>query len=193
MHSPMIEPRVKGLAMVNVRNWFDERLGTGWCTSTAREVEPAWPERLLPGDWYSARTSFHIYARGFEQLGGYESQQHLMEVVSGDIALADLNGIMRAFLWAASPKMFLRTAPKIWDTYVNFSKSDVLSNEHGRFVARISDIPGDVITWVIAGWKGFLVPALELAGGKDPKVVISEIRQTKGADTWEFLFELTYS
>jgi hypothetical protein len=46
---------------------------------------------------------------------------------------------------------------------------------------------------VMAGWKGFLVPALELAGGKDPKVVISEIRQTKGADTWEFLFELTYS
>jgi hypothetical protein len=193
MHSPMIEPRVKGLAMVNVRNWFDERLGTGWCTSTAREVEPTWPERLLPGDWYSARTSFHIYARGFEQLGGYESQQHLMEVVSGDIALTDLNGIMRAFLWVASPKMFLRTAPKIWDTYVNFSKSDVLSNEHGRFVARVSDIPGDVITWVMAGWKGFLVPALELAGGKDPKVVISEIRQTKGADTWEFLFELTYS
>jgi hypothetical protein len=193
MHAAMIEPRVKGLAMVNVRNWFDERLGTGWCTRTARELEPEWPERLLPGDWYSVRASFHIYKRGFEQLGGYESQQELMEVVSGEVALADLNGIMRAFLWAASPKMFLRTAPKIWDTYVNFTKSEVLSNENGRFEARVSEIPGDVITWVMAGWKGYLVPALELAGGKNPKVTITEIRQTKGADTWEFLYELTYS
>jgi hypothetical protein len=179
--------------MVNIRNWFDERLGTGWFTRTAREREPEWPERLLPGDWYSVRTSFHIYARGFEQLDGYESQQHLMEVVSGEVALADLNGIMRAFLWAASPKMFLRTAPKIWDTYANFTKSEVLSNEPGRFLVRVSEIPSDVITWVMAGWKGYLVPALELAGGKQPKVVISEIQQTPGEDAWEFLYELTYS
>jgi hypothetical protein len=100
---------------------------------------------------------------------------------------------MRAFLWAASPKMFLRTAPKIWDTYANFTKSEVLSNEPGRFLVRVSEIPSDVITWVMAGWKGYLVPALELAGGKQPKVAISEIQQTPGEDAWEFLYELTYS
>lgn len=193
MHACMTEPRVKGLAMLNVRNWFDERLGAGWFTRTARERDPDWPDRLLPGDWYSVRTSFHIYKRGFEQLGGYASVQSLMEEIAGEVALKDLNGILRAFLWAASPKMFLRTAPKIWDTYANFSIPEVLSNEVGRFVVKVSGIPDDIVDWVTSAWTGFLVPALTLAGGKDPKVAVSEIRQTPGAETWEFVYELTYS
>jgi hypothetical protein len=193
MHASMTEPRVKGLGIINMRNWFDERLGAGWYTRTAREREPDWPERILPGDWYLVRTSLHAYVRGFEQLDGYESVVQLMEDVSGEVALKDLNGILRAFLWAATPKMFLRTAPKIWDTYCNFATSEVLSNEVGHFVVKVSEIPTDVIDWVIAAWTGFLVPALGLAGGKDPKVAVSERRQTPGAETWEFTYELTYS
>jgi hypothetical protein len=193
MHASMTEPRVKGLAIINMRNWFDERLGAGWYLRTARELEPDWPERLLPGDWYSVRTSLHAYVRGFEQLGGYESVQQLMEDVSGEVALKDLNGILRAFLWAASPKMFLRTAPKIWDTYANFATSEVLSNEAGRFLVKVGGIPSDLVGWTTAAWTGFLVPALKLAGGKDPEVVVSERRQTPGVETWEFVYELTYS
>jgi hypothetical protein len=193
MHFVMTEPRVKGLAMINIRNWMDERLGTGWFTRTAREREPDFPERLLPGDWYLVRTSLHIYTRGFEQLGGYESVQQLMEEAAGEVALKDLNGILRAFLWAATPKMFLRTAPKIWDTYANFASTEVLSNEVGRFRIKVGGIPADLISWVVGAWTGFLVPALGLAGGKDPKVSVGEIRQTPGAETWEFLYELHYS
>lgn len=189
----MAEPLVKGLALINIRNWFDERLGAGWFTRTAREREPDWPDRLLPGDWYMARTSFYIYQRGFEQLGGYQSVQQLMEDAAGEVALKDLNGILRAFLWVASPKMFLRAAPKMWDTYCNFGTSEVLSNEVGRFLIKVAGIPADLVAWVTSAWSGFLVPALGLAGGKDPKVVVSEVRQTPGAETWEFVYELTYS
>jgi hypothetical protein len=193
MHASMTEPRVKGLAMINIRNWFDERLGAGWFTKTAREREPEWPERLLPGDWYCVRTSLHIYQRGFVQLGGYGSVQLLMEDAAGEVALKDLNGILRAFLWAASPKMFLRTAPKIWDTYANFATSEVLSNDANRFLIRVSGIPDDLVEWVTAAWTGFLIPALKLAGGKDPKVAVGELRQTPGMETWEFVYELSYS
>jgi hypothetical protein len=193
MHASMREPQVKGLAIINMRAWFDERLGAGWYTKTAREREPDWPDRVLPGDWYSSRTSFHVYKRGFEQLGGYGSVQQLMEEVSGEVALKDLNGILRAFLWVASPKMFLRAVPKVWDTYANFATPDVLSNEVGRFVAKVSDIPADVVDWVTSAWAGFMIPALQLAGGKDPKVTISEVRKTPGTETWEFVYQLTYS
>lgn len=189
----MTEPRVKGLAGINMRNWFDERLGSGWYTRTAREREPEWPERILPGDWYSVRTSVHIYTRGCEQLGGYASVRDLMEEVSGEVALKDLNGVLRAFLWAATPKMFLRAAPKIWDTYCNFGNAEVLVNDAGRFVVKVSGIPVDLLDWGIAAWTGFLIPALGLAGGKDPKSSVREIRQTSGAETWEFEYELTYA
>jgi hypothetical protein len=189
----MSEPLVKGLAIINMRNWMDERLGAGWFTRTARERDPDWPDRLLPGDWYSVRTSMYIYERGFEQLRGYESLQQLMADAAGETAVKDLNGILRAFLWAASPKMFLRTAPKIWETYANFATTEVLGNEVGRFSAKVSDFPGDIIDWMTAAWTGFLVPALKLAGGKEPQVAISNVKQTPGKDTWEFVFDLTYS
>jgi hypothetical protein len=188
----MSEALVKGLAVINTRAWYDERLGANWFVHTAREREPAWPDRVLPGDWYSARTILHVHQRALEQLGGYESIRQLMEEIAGEVALKDLNGILRAFLWVASPKMFLRTAPRIWDTYCNFGTPEVLSNENERFLARITDIPADLVEWVKAAWTGFLVPALKLAGGKDPKVAIHDVKQTAGADTWEFVYELTY-
>lgn len=189
----MTEPHVKGMAVINSRDWFDDRLGAGWFTRTAREFQPDFPDRLLPGDWYSVRTTLHVYARGVTQLGGYESTKQMMEAVSGEVALKDLNGILRAFLWVASPRMFLRTAPKIWDTYCDFATPEVRSNEVGRFVVEVSNIPADVVDWSVAAWTGFLVPALKLAGGQDPKVAVSETRQTPGAETWEFVYELTYS
>lgn len=193
MHTSMTEPQVKGLALVNTRNWFDERLGAGWYTRTVRERDPDWPDRLLPGDWYSVRSSLGVYEHGVAQLDGYGSVQQLMEDIAGEVALKDLNGILRAFLWVASPKMFLRATPKMWGTYTNFATIDVLSNEVGRYVAKVSGIPVDIVDWVKAAWTGFLVPALKLAGGKEPNVTISEIKQSPGAQTWEFMYELTYS
>jgi hypothetical protein len=189
----MSGPRLKGMGVINIRDWFDERLGAGWYSRTAREHDPDWPDRLLPGDWYSVYTTFHVYKRGYEQLGGLGSLAQLMEDASAEVAVKDLNGILRAFLWVASPKMFLRTIPKVWNTYANFAAPEVLGNEDGRFLIKVSDFPADLVDWMTPSWKGFLIPALKLAGGKDPKVVISEVKQTPGAETWEFLFELTYS
>jgi hypothetical protein len=187
------EPRVKGLALINVREWFDERLGSGWFLRTAREHDPEWPERLLPGDWYSARTCFHVYRRGHEQLGAYDSMEQMTAAISEDMALKDLHGILRAFLWVASPTMFLRMTPRMWHTYNDFAEPVVVVNESGRFVANVGDVPPDLVDWVKAAWKGFLVPALKLAGGKNPKVGITNVQQTPGVDTWEFLYELTYA
>lgn len=188
----MGEPKTKGMAIINNRNWLDERLGEGWYTRTARAHDPDWPERVLPGEWYSVRNSFFVFARAFEQLEGYQGVEDLMSEATIEVALNDLNGILRAFLWVASPKMFLRTAPKIWATYANFSTIEILSNETGQFVAHISEIPQDVLGWVVSAWHGFLPPALELAGGKNPDVTITERKQTPDADTWEFHYELRY-
>ena len=46
--------------------------------------------------------------------------------VTAEIARADLQGILRAFLWVVSPRMFLSTAPRIWATYANFTKIEIV-------------------------------------------------------------------
>jgi hypothetical protein len=188
----MTEPQTKGMAIINMRNWLDERLGEGWFTRTARGLDPDWPERVLPGDWYPARTSRAIYGSAVQELDGYDSLEELMAKVSGEVALNDLNGILRAFLWVASPKMFLRTSPKIWANYVNFSSVEIVTNEAGHYVANISEIPADLVTWVAAAWRGFLPPALELAGGANPVPTVGERRQSAGAETWEIVYEIRY-
>ena len=191
--SGMAEPQVKGMAMINARNWLDARLGPGWFTSAARKVEPDWPERLLPGDWYAARTSDQIYHQAFELIEGFESRQQLMETVTVEVALVDLNGILRAFLWAASPKLFLRTTPKIWATYSTFVALEILRNDPGSYAAKLTEIPEDLVTWVTAAWRGFLPPALGLTGATDVVVTTSQTQVTPGADTWEMVYELSYA
>ena len=188
----MAEPRFKGLVYINHRDWFDERLGAGWFTSVVREIDPEWPDRLLPGDWYSARPGVHAYDRAFVQIEGYESKEQMMESVAGMVALNDLNSFLRAFLFVATPKMFLRAVPKIWATYANFGVAEVISNETGRLVVRINEIPQFVLVWTMASWRGFLVPAVQLAGGKKPRTSTRDVKPKPGTDMWEFVYELTY-
>lgn len=188
----MIEPQVKGMAIINARDWLDERLGAGWFTGQARTKDLEWPERVLPGDWYSVRTELHVFKRAHEQLDGFDSLEQLMATISKEVALNDLTGILRAFLWVASPRMFLRTAPMIWSTYANFTTIGDMNNDAGHFNVKVSDIPADIVTWVAAAWHGFLPPALELAGGQDPVSSIEDRQQSAGAETWEFVYHLRY-
>lgn len=181
------------MAMINARNWLDARLGAGWFTGAARCVDPDWPERLLPGDWYAARTSDQIYHQAFAVVEGFDSRQQLMETVAIEVALNDLNGILRAFLWAASPKLFLRASPKIWETYSTFAKTEILRNDVGSYAAQVTEIPSDLVAWVSAAWRGFLPPALELTGAVDVVATISQVQQTPGAESWEFVYELAYT
>lgn len=189
----MNEPRVKGMAVINARDWLDARLGQGWFTKTCQAHDPSWPERILPGDWYSVRTEQRAFEAALAQLDDFDELEQLMSTIAAEVALNDLNGILRAFLWVASPKMFLRTSPRIWSTYADFTSLEPQSNESGCFVIAVRDIPADITGWVVSAWRGFLPPALELAGGKDPVVEISERRQTPGAETWEFVYTMRYS
>jgi hypothetical protein len=180
------------MAIINARDWLDERLGSGWFADTARLHDPEWPERVLPGEWYSIRTSQFVYTRAAELLDDFATTEDLMERVSIEVALNDLNGMLRAFLWASSPRMFLRTSRRVWANYVDFSEVELLVNDTGYYEARITEIPEDVVPWVVAGWKGFLPPALELAGGKNVEVSIRDRQRTPGDERWEFVYEARY-
>lgn len=188
----MSEPRIKGMAVINARDWIDERLGAGWFTQITQSFDPEWPERLLPGDWYPVRPEFATFEAAHELIDGYDSLEDMLAALAGDVALKDLNGMLRAFLWAATPRMFLRTTPMIWDTYVNFTKISNIDNPQGCYAATVVEIPEDLVVWVAGSWRGFLGPALELAGGVNVRSEIRDRRKTPGADTWEFVCQMRY-
>ena len=187
-----LAPQIKGFAIIKAQGSIDERLGSGWFTRTAQEFDLDWPARLLPGDWYPLETYNYALRAAYAHFDGYDSIQDLVIEFAAAAATEDLNGLLRAFLWVATPRMFLRTAPRIWFTYANFTKIDEPNNEDGRFSVRVTEIPASLVDWTVACWRGFLPAALELAGGNEPVVSKYEARQTPGADTWELDYVLEY-
>jgi hypothetical protein len=183
-------PEVKGPAIMGARDWLDARFGAGHFAKLAREQDPKFPERILPGDWYPVRPLVHALQRSVAQLDEFDGLEPFVTMLAGESAKQDLRGIYRAFLWVASPRMFLRAAPTIWGNYANFGVLGETENETGRYVVRIREIPRDLVEWLAGAWQGFLPPAVELAGGKHARASVLE-RKPGGAG-WELHYQLTY-
>ncbi len=182
---------IKGPGIMSARDWLDARFGPGYYVRTAREVDPEFPERILPGDWYPMKVAHHVLRASYAKLDGYDSFERFIEELAIENAKNDLRGIYRAFLWVASPRMFLRAAPTIWANYANFGTLAQTENDAGRFVTRLTEIPREYVDWLAGAWKGFLPPAIELAGGKNPTATITE--REPGADgAWAITYQLTY-
>lgn len=186
------EHSIKGTATIVSRDWVDERLGAGWFHATATSNFPDWPERLLPGDYYPLRPQVHVWQRVLAQLDGYHTVEQLVQEAAGATAKSDLNGIYKAFLWVASPQMFLRAVPRLWASSVRFGELESLENAPGRYRARIHGVPEDLLDWSAGAVAGFLRPALLLAGGKSPDSKVTD-RKPNGAGNWELQYQLTYS
>lgn len=184
-------PQVKGPGLMSTREWLDARLGSGYFVGLAREIDPKFPERILPGDWYSIRPLIHALQASVARLDDVDSFEQLVEIIAAENARQDLRGIYRAFLWVASPKMFLRAAPTVWGNYADFGSIADVQNEPGRYAVRLTEIPRDLVEWVAGAWKGFLPPAVELAGGRNPRASVPE-RKPGGAGGWEIRYELSY-
>ena len=133
--SSMGEPQTKGISISGSREWVDGRLGSGWFMRTARQHEPSWPEQLASNGWYAVRVELWTLHRAHEALEWPGSVEDMIARIAADSARKDLRGILRAFLWVVSPKMFLASAPKIWATYADFTKIELVRNDPGFFVA----------------------------------------------------------
>jgi hypothetical protein len=182
---------VKGLAIITCRDWIDARFAPGHFMAFAREKDSKFPERVLPSDWYPVRPVVHALQRSAAELDEFDGFESFVTMLAGESAKQDLRGIYRAFLWVASPRMFLRAAPKIWASYANFAVVSDIENEPNRFQACIREIPRDLVDWLAGSWKGFLPPAIELAGGKNPRAAVLE-RKPSGSGNWEIQYQLTY-
>jgi hypothetical protein len=187
------EPTIKGSPTIKSRDWLDEQLGEGWFLQVIREQAPDWPERMLLGEWYALAPQMHVWHVAQLKLRAkFESVEPMIELAAGITAQDDLTGVHKAFLWASSPRMFLRLVPKIWRTYASFGTVTNVDNEAGAYVARVTEIPKDFMPWATAAFCGFLPPALHLAGAKDAVAEVEQRSRSAGAQTWEFVYRLRY-
>ena len=185
------EHTVKGTPTIVSRDWIDARLGAGWFHSTATAEYPDWPRRLLPGDYYPLRPQMHVWRRALDRIDGYGTIEELVKEAAAATAEQDLNGIYKAFLWAASPQMFLRAVPRLWSSYVKFGELETVENVPRTYRARIDGIPEDLLDWAAGSVAGFLRPALLLAGGKSPDSQITSRRPSDGGN-WLIEYQLKY-
>jgi hypothetical protein len=173
------------------REWVDERLGAGWFHSTAIAEHPDWPQRLLPGEFYPLRPQMHVWRQALGRIDGFETVEELVREAAAATAEQDLNGIYKAFLWAASPPMFLRAVPRLWASYVRFGALETTENNPGLYRARIDGVPKDLLDWAAGAVAGFLRPAILLAGGKSPRSQITN-RRLAGVSNWQLDYQLSY-
>lgn len=185
------EHSVKGTPTIHSREWIDARLGAGWFHTTVTAKFPDWPQRLLPGDYYPLRPQMHVWRSALGRIDGYDTVEQLVQEAAGKTAESDLNGIYKAFLWVASPQMFLRAVPRLWSSYVRFGELEHVENVVGCYRARIHSVPEDLLDWAAGAVAGFLRPALLLAGGKSPNSQVTD-RKPMGDGNWELQYQLTY-
>ncbi|NVB39613.1 hypothetical protein G6O69_17355 [Pseudenhygromyxa sp. WMMC2535] len=186
------EQLIKGPGALSTRNWFEARFGEGVFTEFARELDPSWPDRVLPGEWYPIRPFIHTLRRGAERLGDTNLEE-LTATISIETAKQDLTTVYRAFLWVSSPRMFLRFVPRVWGSYANFGTLEDVSSEAGRYTLRITEVPEDLVSWVCGAWRGFMPAALELAGAKDTQIEILDRRPAASGQGWEISYEARYN
>jgi hypothetical protein len=185
--------QIKGPGVMSARDWLDAKFGAGYHHRLCREVDPSFPERILPGEWYPLAPIIHTLSRASEDVDGVDDLEGLTEMLAAENAKNDLRGVYRAFLWVASPRMFLRGAPKIWSNYTDLATLSEIQNDPGRFSIQVNDIPEDYLPWVAGAWKGFLPPAIEMAGGKQPRATVLERKPDPASDgNWQLRYQVTY-
>lgn len=175
------------------RDWLDERLGAGWFHTTVTSQFPDWPKRLLPGEFYPLRPQLYAFRSALGRVNGFNDVELMVQQAAALTAERDLNSIYKAFLWAASPQLFLRAVPRLWSMYVSGGELSTTENKPGIYRAHISGIPEDLLDWAAGAVAGFLRPALLLAGGTSPDSQITGRRPTAHANLWELEYRLVYS
>jgi hypothetical protein len=189
---PEIALEVKGTPVIASRDWLDERLGAGWFYETISAEYPSWPKRVLPGEFYPLRPQVHAFQRALGRIDGHNDVELMVQQAAALTAERDLNSIYKAFLWAASPQLFLRAVPRLWSMYVSFGQLTTTENRSGLYQAQLTQIPEDLLDWSAGALAGFLRPALLLAGGSSPDSQITA-RRPSTADLWDLEYRLAYS
>ncbi len=161
--------RVKGLAYLGLRDSFDKRVPGGMRGVVARigrtEVEAFFEQHFLPSSTYDILPLIEASQTAARICG--VPWREFVRVGSRLQAERDLNGVYRAFLRLATPKLVVDRIPRILMQYMTFGAVEGQMTAPRRFEGVSRGLPRPVAPWMLAIAEGFVPILLETAGAKD--------------------------
>jgi hypothetical protein len=179
--------QTKGTTLLSMQAVLDGRLGAGAFKRLATATGASWGIPLANG-LYDAEELCRLTSAAAVELG--TTQLELFKLSSDRSARNDLPTIHRLLLRVITPQLMLGRGAQLWRAYTAFGETRVVENNSGDFKGITDGIPTSLKDFVEGAWRGFAPAAVELAGGKNPRV--TETRWSGGPSMWALHVSLQY-
>jgi hypothetical protein len=184
----MPDYKIKGSHVVMAAQWIDQRLGAGTFKKLVGTSDPEYESVLLPVAWYNVDPLNQVLQGIAGELRSNVADM-TMEIARLN-ALKDLTSMYRIFLRIAAPVRVMGFTPRLWSTYVGFGEAKAIKNEPGDYLGECLGIPRRLLDWTCGAWRGFVPAAIELAGGRDVRGVITGTWPEGRSDGRDDLYKL---
>jgi uncharacterized protein (TIGR02265 family) len=179
--------QTKGTTILSLQAVLDKRLGAGAFKRLATATGASWGIPLANG-LYDAEELCRLATAAATELG--TTQLELFTSSSEHNARYDLPTIHRIVLRIITPQLLLARGAYFWRSYTAFGETRVVQNEPGHFKGVTDGVPTPLKDFTEGAWRGFAPAAVELAGGKGPR--ITEARWSGGPSSWALNVSLQY-
>lgn len=179
--------QVKGTAMASLKEFIITRFGQTkyeeWLKELPADLQKIFGGNILSSVWFDMKTQFSLPTQlmckkffGGDVKGAFECGK-----MSADIGL---KGIYKLFVQMGSPNFIASKAPSILPNYYKPAQLDMLTNDKGHAVVRITNMP-EIDTFIEHRLAGWMVRAIEISGAKNVNIVIPTAL-SKGATATEY-------
>ena len=188
----MIMLEIKGTAVTAIRDYVKAnhpQRFSEWMEALPESSKDIFSGVIDSSKWYPleeggvvpTRKTADLFFRGNYEKGAWEAGKYSAE--------KGLTGIYKIFVKASSPAYIIQRATRVFATYYQPCKMEVIEKKEHAVILQVSDMPESdiVIEYRIAGW---MEKALEISGAKSvsiqfPKSIAKGDEVTIFSITWE--------
>lgn len=169
------EPRVKGSALIPGYKYILKHYGKKGLDKVTSQMDPKdvkpIQEKLLTSKWYPYRTFIGLM-RASDDFFGKGDNSFIIDL--GCLCAKEgLSTIYKLFIKLGNPNQTIAKSVQMWHLSFEPGSLEILKNEKGHAVVRLSDWPEPRKEFCMA-YVGGIKGALELAGASE--VVVKETR-----------------
>ena len=182
--------KTKGSTVMTLVKFVTERFGNDgfetWVSSLPEETQGE-IRFILASSWYPVQETLVLPFRRMCEMFFSGDTVGGAKTFGEYSAKHQLTGIYRLLLKIGSPNAMLSVASTSWRMFYSEGSLRVISNEKGRAVLRIQEVPIQDSLWA-HGTAIWFERALEMAGAKNASVTVTQAATASGNE-FEFTME----
>jgi predicted hydrocarbon binding protein len=179
---PYVQAHVKGIALLQTLEFAEHKFGPGTKQRLLAALPPSrrltLGELILPIQWYDMASFVDLLNALDRELGAGDGSL-IFERGYWDAGQI-MNGTLRLLLKMLSPEWLLEKGTRIWNSFQDSGRWEVVKREHGAVTATLRDL-GMVDAAICANTRGWISGLLALCRCKQISVVEKECRARGGA------------